>query len=64
MDWKLIKNKAGCMRDKLKRKLFFKKIEPRDLDLINEALKILPEGCDNGPYLSTKSEILDPLGNP
>ena len=57
-----LENKADCMKDKLKRKLFFKRTEPRDLEVINEALKILPEGCDNGPYLSTKAEILDQLG--
>ena len=57
-----LENKADCMKDKLKRKLFFKRTEPRDLEVINEALKILPEGCDSGPYLSTKAEILDQLG--
>ena len=57
-----LENKADCMRNKLKRKLFFKRTESRDLEVINEALKILPEGCDNGPYLSTKAEILDQLG--
>ena len=57
-----LENKADCMKDKLKRKLFFKRTEPRDLEVINKALKILPEGCDNGPYLSTKAEILDQLG--
>ena len=59
-----LENKADCMKDKLKRKLLFKEIEPRDLEVINEALKILPEGCDSGPYLSTKAEILDQLGEP
>ena len=57
-----LNNKAECMKDKLKWKLLFNRIEPRNLDLINEALKILPEGCDNGPYLFTKAEILDLLG--
>ena len=59
-----LENKAACMKDKLKRKLLFREIEPRDLEVINEALKILPEGCDSGPYLSTKAEILDQLGEP
>ena len=59
-----LENKAACMKDKLKRKLLFREIVPRDLEVINEALKILPEGCDSGPYLSTKSEILDQLGEP
>ena len=59
-----LENKADCMKNKLKRKAFFKRIEPRDLEVINEALKILPEGCDNGPYLYVKAEILDQLGEP
>ena len=59
-----LENKAACMKDKLKRKLLFKEIEPRNLDMINETLKILPDGCNNGPYLSTKAEILDHLGEP
>lgn len=59
-----LSNKAGCIRQKLKRKLLFKRIEPRDLDLINKALKMLPKGFDNRPYLSTKAEILKELGDP
>ena len=64
MAWKLIKNKARCMKDKLKKKVFFNRIEPRDLEVINEALKIPPECYDSDPYLSAKSEILDKLGEP
>ena len=59
-----LENKAYCMKDKLKDRLFYHQTEPKDLDLINEALKILPEGCDNGPYLTTKANILDQLGEP
>ena len=52
------------MKDKLKKKVFFNRIEPRDLEVINEALKIPPECYDSDPYLSAKSEILDKLGEP
>ena len=39
-------------------------IKPHDLDLINEALKILQDDIDNGPYLKTKGDILNQLGDP
>ena len=59
-----LENKANCIRDKLYWTLLFHRTQPEDLDLINEALKILPKGCDNSPYLTTKAKILDQLGEP
>jgi hypothetical protein len=35
-----------------------------DLDMINEALKILPEDESNYPYLQLKGNILEKLGEP
>lgn len=61
-DETILNNKAGCILEKLKTKILHNEIEPRDLDLINKALKILPEGYDNSPYLFTKAGILDLLG--
>ena len=59
-----LNNKAACIREKLKDRLLSGNIKTRDLDLINEALKILPESYDNRPYLFTKAEILNKLGDP
>jgi tetratricopeptide (TPR) repeat protein len=52
-----LNNKAGCIQEELKMKLLFKRIEPQDLDLINNALKILPEGCDNRRIYSLKRKF-------
>ena len=56
--------KAECIKQKLKMKLLFKRIKPHDLELIDEALEILPESYDNGPFLSVKAQILYELGEP
>ena len=63
-DETFLKNKAECIKEKLKMELLFNRIEPYDLELIDEALETLPESCDNGPYLSTKAEILYQIGEP
>ena len=60
----LLNNKAECIKKELETKLVHNRIEPHDLDLINKALKILPKGYDNSPYLFTKGEILNNLGEP
>ena len=60
----LLSNKAGCIKEKLDEKILHNEIEPHDLDLINEALKILPKGYDNSPYLFTKAGVLECLGEP
>lgn len=56
--------KAIFIKNKLEIEVIFKRITPHDLDLINEALEILPKDCDNGPYLKTKGDILNQLGDP
>ena len=55
---------AECIKSKLEIEVLFKRIEPRHLDMINRALKILPDGSDNVPYLHVKAEILGQLGDP
>ena len=45
-------------------KMIVNRITPHDLELIDEALKMLPDHVDNGPYLRTKGDILDRLGDP
>lgn len=59
-----LKNKADNIKSKLKSKVFLHQIEPNDLDLIDETIKMLPENCDNGPYFQLKGDILDQLGDP
>ncbi len=56
--------KAIFIKSKLKIEVLFNRIKPHHLDLINEALRILPKDCDNGPYLNVKGDILDQLGDP
>lgn len=56
--------KAIFIKFKLEIKVIVKRVKPHHLDLINEALRILPEDYDNGPYLKTKGDILDQLGDP
>jgi tetratricopeptide (TPR) repeat protein len=58
----ILNNRAECIRQELETKILHNRTEPHDLGLINEALKILPEGYDNRPYLSAKAEILNELG--
>ena len=59
-----LKNKAGCIKAKLKMDVLFHRTKPQDLDLIDEAIKILPENCDSGSYFQLKGDILDQLGEP
>lgn len=64
----ILKNRAGCeadcIRNKLQTRVIVKNIKPHHLDLINRALKILPDDYDNAPYLKIKSDILRLLGEP
>ena len=64
----ILKNRNGCEADCIKNKLqtrvTLKDIKPHHLDLINHALKILPDDYDNAPYLKLKSDILRLLGDP
>lgn len=55
---------AGCIREKLKRKILLNETEPQDLDLIDEAMEMLPESYDKSTYLNTKGDILNDLGDP
>ena len=57
-------NKAGCMLSLLEKKRYSGPLTREDLDFINEALKILPEGENNYSYLQLKGEILEGLGEP
>ena len=59
-----LKNKAECILQKIKRNLLFDRIDSHDLDLINDALKILPGGYDNAAYLTAKAEVLGRLDEP
>jgi len=64
----ILKNRLGCeldcIKSKLQTRVALKDIKPHHLDLINHALKILPDGYDNVPYLKLKSDILRLLGDP
>ena len=55
-------NKAQCILTLLKIKLG--KYDRNDLNLINDALKILPDDTDNNPFLHMKGDILTKLGEP
>lgn len=55
---------AECIKSRLELDVLFKRIEPKHLDMINRALKILPDDSDNVPYLHVKAEILNQLGDP
>lgn len=57
-------NKADCILSKLEAKRFRAKFTYRDLDLINEALKTLPQRENNYHYLQMKGKILENLGEP
>jgi len=64
----ILKNRLGCeldcIKSKLETRVTVKDIKPQHLDLINHALKILPDDYDNAPYLKLKSDILRLLGDP
>ena len=64
----ILKNRLGCeldcIKSKLETRVTVKDIKPHHLDLINHALKILPDDWDNAPYLKLKSDILRLLGDP
>ena len=61
-------NRAQCeaefIKSKLEIEVLFQRSKRQHLELINRALKILPETCDNGPYLNLKADILVQLGDP
>ena len=63
-DDKHFARKAVFIKSNLKMNVLFKRVKHNDLKLINEALKILPDDCDRGPYLTVKADILDQLGEP
>ena len=58
----IVANKARCMEALLNMKKYSCPYSRDDLDYINEALRILPEGEDNYSFLITKGIILDELG--
>ena len=63
-DKTILKNKAQCIMSKLEKDVLFNTIKPHHLELINEALKILPKEYDSSPYLNVKAKILDQLDEP
>ena len=56
-------NKSYCMVDSLRMKHVTRRYTDSDLDYINKALKILPDGEDKYSHLHMKGNILDDLGN-
>ena len=58
----ILNNKAECIKEELREKIIHNKIEPHDLDMIDKALEILPEGYENREYLFTKAGVLELLG--
>lgn len=64
----ILKNRAvceaECIRSRLKIEVVLRSVKPHHLELINKALKILPEECERRKYLNVKAEILDQLGEP
>lgn len=60
----ILANKAECILSLLRGKRILYQIRPEDLDLINEALKILPANEDNSEYLHLKGNMLYDLGEP
>ena len=56
--------KAIFLKNKLEIMVIVRDITPHELELINEAIKILPDGYDSGPYLKIKGDILNMLGDP
>lgn len=58
------KCEAECIKSKLEMELLFRRIKPHHLELINKALKILPNEYDNSPYLDVKANVLDQLDEP
>ena len=64
-DDKIIRfNKASCMYDLLDRKRYRGRITRADLDMVNEALKVLPEDENNYALLQLKGDFLEKLGEP
>ena len=59
----LLNNKAECIKEELDDKILHNRIEPEDLELIDKALEILPEGYENREYLFTKAGVLGLLGD-
>lgn len=52
-------NKAECMLEMLERKQSLGELRRSDLDIINEALMILPDCEDNQDYLKIREDILE-----
>ena len=63
-DGAVLANKAGCMLASLEMKRAFNELSADDLDVINEALKILPDDKSNYSYLHIKGNILEKMGEP
>ena len=63
-DDKYYYRKAIFINHKLEIRVIVKRIKPQDLDRINEALGMLPKDCDRSPFLKTKRDILNLLGDP
>ena len=57
-------NKAFCIKSYLSIKLMKNQITSDDLNLINEALKILPDSENSHDFLYCKGEILEKLAKP
>lgn len=55
---------AECIKSKLEIRVIMHDVTPEHLELVNRALKVLPDTCDNGPYLNLKADILCQLGDP
>ena len=60
----ILANKARCMLSLLEKRRYSGPLTRDDLDFINEALRILPEGENNYDFLQLKGEILEQLGEP
>lgn len=58
------KRKAMLIKSGLEISVSAGTIRPPDLDRINEALRMLTDDCDSGPFLKTKGDILNKLGDP
>ena len=58
----LLNNKAICILLKLEEKRDSNKLSGDDIDLINEALEILPEGENPSRYMTIKGNILSEMG--
>lgn len=60
----VLANKARCLLEWVETQKSKGKITSKELDIINEALRILPDTENNYSYLQLKGEILERLGEP